>query len=375
MPMKWKRFKKERISLDYTVMLVPHSQKKPIHFKTPVWTFGVIFLGLLVLTGACLFFAGSRHQLTQVRQEKEQLEQEWKRLAEQKQLADQENEILRQEQEQQKKELQELENRTRNTLKELEDLVEREGQIRQELGLEDPDADADTDETQDTDNPEEDVPEEPPEEEEASGQEPGEAAASGQDAQEEIAAGNGMFRAASVELPISMAESEASFRAIQAEMGTLQLMLSEKTGQYEGYLSTIEEKKAAAAAEKARNEALRASIVASASSYIGNAYVYGGNDPHTGVDCSGFTKYILGNIAGVYLNRTAAAQSGQGKTVSAQEARPGDLVFYSNGTNVNHVAIYVGNGQVVHASNERVGITRSDMYYRTPVAIKNVLGD
>ena len=57
------------------------------------------------------------------------------------------------------------------------------------------------------------------------------------------------------------------------------------------------------------------------------------------------------------------------------EARPGDLVFYSNGTNVNHVAIYVGNGQVVHASNERVGITRSDMYYRTPVAIKNVLGD
>ncbi|MDE6929407.1 MAG: C40 family peptidase [Lachnospiraceae bacterium] len=51
------------------------------------------------------------------------------------------------------------------------------------------------------------------------------------------------------------------------------------------------------------------------------------------------------------------------------------MVFYSNGTNVNHVAIYVGNGQVVHASNERVGITRSDMYYRTPVAIKNVLGD
>ena len=131
------KFKKERISLDYTVMLVPHSQKKPIHFKTPVWTFGVIFLGLLVLTGTCLFFAGSRHQLTQVRREKEQLEQEWERLAEQKQLADQENEILRQEQQIQKQELEELEERTKNTLKELEDLVEREGQIRQELGLED----------------------------------------------------------------------------------------------------------------------------------------------------------------------------------------------------------------------------------------------
>ncbi len=373
MPMKWKKFKKERISLDYTVMLVPHSQKKPIHFKTPVWTFGVIFLGLLVLTGACLFFAGSRHQLIQVRQEKEQLEQEWKRLAEQKQLADQENEILRQEQEQQKKELQELENRTRNTLKELEDLVEREGQIRQELGLEE--ADPESDEIQYIDSPEGDEPEELPEEEGAPSQEPEDAAAPGPDAGQGAADSGGMLRASSVNLPITLAENEASFRAIQAEMGTLQLMLSEKTGQYEGYMSTIEEKKAAVAAEKARKEALRASIVASASSYIGNPYVYGGNDPHTGVDCSGFTRYILGNIAGVYLNRTAAAQSSQGKTVSAAEARPGDLVFYSNGSNVNHVAIYVGNGQVVHASNERVGITRSDMYYRTPVAIKNVLGD
>ena len=45
--MKWKQFKKERIFLNYTVMLLPHSQKKPIHFKTPVWTFGLIFLGLL----------------------------------------------------------------------------------------------------------------------------------------------------------------------------------------------------------------------------------------------------------------------------------------------------------------------------------------
>lgn len=320
--MKWKKFKKERISLDYTVMLVPHSQKKPIHFKTPVWTFGAIFLGLLVLTGVCLFFAGSRHQLIQVRREKEQLEQEWERLARQKQLADQENEVLRQEQELQKQELKELEERTRNTLRELEDLVEREGQIRQELGLEEIYEDT-----------------------------------------------------ARVHLPLILAENTADFQAIQAEMGILQGLLAEKTGQYDGYLSTIEEKKAAAAAEKARKEALRASIVTSASRYIGNSYVYGGNDPNTGVDCSGFTRYILGNTAGVYLSRTAAEQSNQGKSVSVAEARPGDLVFYSNGSSVNHVAIYAGNGQVIHASNERVGIVRSDMYYRTPVAVKNVLGD
>ncbi len=384
--MKWKKFKKERISLDYTVMLVPHSQKKPIHFKTPVWTFGVIFLGLLVLTGTCLFFAGSRHQLTQVRREKEQLEQEWERLAEQKQLADQENEILRQEQQIQKQELEELEERTKNTLKELEDLVEREGQIRQELGLEDirPDEAGDVDGSDgagsadslagdadsldgragDMDSPD------------GAGAGDGDSLdTAGNGDPDTSAAANGRIQIASTDLPLVLAKNTADFRAIQEELGTLQNLLSEKTGQYEGYLTTIEEKRAAAAAEKARKEALRASIVTSASSYIGNSYVYGGNDPNTGVDCSGFTRYILGHTAGVYLNRTAAEQSGQGRSVSIEEARPGDLVFYSNGSSINHVAIYVGNGQVVHASNERVGIVRSDMYYRTPVKIKNVLGD
>ena len=137
--MKWKKFKKERISLNYTVMLVPHSQKKPIHFKTPVWTFGVVILGLFVLSGACLFFAGSRagsrQQLSQVRMEKEQLEQEWEKLTEQKRLADEENEVLKEERRIQELELLELERKTRGTLKELEELVERESQIRQELGL------------------------------------------------------------------------------------------------------------------------------------------------------------------------------------------------------------------------------------------------
>ena len=141
--MKWKRFKKERISLNYTVMLLPHSQKNPIHFKTPVWTFGLIFLAILALSGTCLFFAGSRAQLEVVRQEKEQLEmekenleQEWQLLAAQKQLADEENESLRQARTVQEQKLKELEQRTRDTITELKELVEREDQIRQELGLE-----------------------------------------------------------------------------------------------------------------------------------------------------------------------------------------------------------------------------------------------
>ena len=93
--MTWKDFKKKNISLNYTVMLLPHSQKKPIHFKTPVWTFGLFFLFLLFLTGSCLFFAGSRLQLKRVKEEKAQLEQEWELLAEQKRQAEEENETLR----------------------------------------------------------------------------------------------------------------------------------------------------------------------------------------------------------------------------------------------------------------------------------------
>lgn len=384
--MKWKKFKKERISLNYTVMLVPHSQKKPIHFKTPVWTFGVAFLGLLVLTGACLFFAGSRHQLTQVRREKALLEQEWEQLAEQKRLADEENEALKEEQKLQEMELLELEQKTRNTLKDLENLVERESQIRQELGLgqvmaeaeETSGETADTEEAPDSgesEGEESDSGDRGGEDESSSDTSEEEAEVPSSDSQRLADMGSGRIRIASLDLPIILAENTASFEAIQAELGYLQSQLSEKSGQYDGYLSTIEERKAAETAEKARKKALRASIVTNALQYVGNSYVYGGNNPNTGVDCSGFTRYVLGNTAGVYLNRTAAEQSTQGRAVSREEARPGDLVFYSNGSSVNHVAIYIGDGRIVHASNERVGIVTSDMDYRTPVKIVNMLGD
>lgn len=354
--MKWKRFKKERISLNYTVMLLPHSQKKPIHFKTPVWTFGLIFLGILILSGTCLFFAGSRAQLQVVRQEKEQLEiekenleQEWQLLSAQKQMADDENESLRQARSLQEQELKELEQRTRDTITELKELVERESQIREELGLES--------------------------EQETQGEETGqvqEEAPPGGDQTGSVRAVQGDLQSAPT---FSHTKRTMSFLSIQSELSYLQDSLSQVSGQYDHYLNTIEAKKEAAAAEAERKKALRQSIVSDALQFVGNAYVYGGNDPHTGVDCSGFTRYILGHTADVYLNRTAAEQSTQGRAVSPEDARPGDLVFYSNGRSVNHVAIYAGNGRVVHASNERVGITESDMYYRTPVRIMNVLGD
>lgn len=354
--MKGKKNKKDWLSLNYTVMLLPHSQKKPIHFKTPVWTFGLFFLGLLVLSGTCLFFAGSRHQLKEVQKEKEQLEVEWELLAEQKRTADKENEALRQAREAQEKELKELEQRTRDTLKELEALVERENQIREELGLQQIVTGTEGDE----------------------GEPEGLSEVPGPDRLLFTGLVGGGLSAASIRFPASAAGTSPDFyiaESVDDELDYLQDSLSRKNSQYDGYLDSIQEKKEAEAAEQARKEALRGSIVSYALQFIGNRYVYGGNDPNTGVDCSGFTRYVLRNTAGVYLNRTAASQSVQGRTVSAGEARPGDLVFYSNGSYVNHVAIYIGNGQVVHASNERVGITKSNMYYRKPFRIVNVLGD
>ena len=76
---------------------------------------------------------------------------------------------------------------------------------------------------------------------------------------------------------------------------------------------------------------------------------------------------------GVYLPHSAAAQSGYGTKISASEAKPGDLFFYSNGSRINHVAMYIGGGMVIHASNPRDGIKISNAYYRHPVKIGRVM--
>ena len=110
-------------------------------------------------------------------------------------------------------------------------------------------------------------------------------------------------------------------------------------------------------------------IVDYAKQYVGNPYVYGGNSLTNGVDCSGFTQQVFGNN-GISLARTAADQSQGGQDVSMDDLQAGDLLFYDNGGYVGHVAIYCGDGTVVHASNEETGITISDADYRTPVSAK-----
>lgn len=126
------------------------------------------------------------------------------------------------------------------------------------------------------------------------------------------------------------------------------------------------------AREKVDPESLqREEVVRFALQFVGNPYVYGGTDPNRGADCSGFTSYVMRHAAGVSLSHSSRVQAGEGKPVS--EPKPGDLVFYASGGRINHVAIYIGNGQIVHASTERTGIKTSPWQYRTPYKIVDVL--
>lgn len=88
-------------------------------------------------------------------------------------------------------------------------------------------------------------------------------------------------------------------------------------------------------------------LVAQASKYIGTKYVYGGTSP-SGFDCSGLVQYSLRKL-GVSIARSSSAQYGYGVAVSKSNLQPGDLVFFSRGGGISHVAIYAGNGQVIHA--------------------------
>lgn len=130
-------------------------------------------------------------------------------------------------------------------------------------------------------------------------------------------------------------------------------------------------------AEEAANAAAsrRSKVVNYALQFVGNPYVWGGTSLTKGADCSGFTMQVMKQF-GVSLPHYSGAQAKMGKPVKSSEMRPGDLIFYANsGGTVNHVAMYIGNGQIVHAASKKSGIKISTWNYRTPVAIRNVLGD
>lgn len=109
------------------------------------------------------------------------------------------------------------------------------------------------------------------------------------------------------------------------------------------------------AAPASANAASAATI---AQNYVGCSYVYGGSSPE-GFDCSGFTSYCYAQ-AGISLGRTTYAQANQGTAVSRSELQAGDLIVFKG---TNHVGIYVGNGQFIHASNPSIGVVYDSINY------------
>lgn len=125
----------------------------------------------------------------------------------------------------------------------------------------------------------------------------------------------------------------------------------------------------AAAQEAAQTASARQNLVDYALQFVGGSYRAGGNDPHTGVDCSGFVRYVMQHGAGISMNRSSSSQATQGQAISSSQMQPGDLLFYSGGSGINHVAMYIGDGKIVHASTYATGIKISKWNYRNPVKI------
>ena len=129
------------------------------------------------------------------------------------------------------------------------------------------------------------------------------------------------------------------------------------------------------AASYSDNQELRDSLVEYALQFVGNPYVNGGNSLTNGTDCSGFTKLIYAEY-GYSLGRTPASQlSSAGRSVDFSEIQKGDVICYSSngGKSCTHVAIYIGDGMVVHAANSKKGICTQKAQYSTIMGVKNII--
>lgn len=121
------------------------------------------------------------------------------------------------------------------------------------------------------------------------------------------------------------------------------------------------------------NSSLRNDVVNYALKFVGNRYVWGGESLTNGADCSGFVQSIYADF-GYSIPRTSREQAaGAGVKVSEGDLQPGDLIFYGSGGTVNHVAMYIGNGKIVHAANSRQGIITSQYKYRDIYCIRRVI--
>ena len=121
-----------------------------------------------------------------------------------------------------------------------------------------------------------------------------------------------------------------------------------------------------AATKAAKEKVSRTALVAYAKQFVGNPYVFGGTSLTNGADCSGFVMRVYEKFD-ISTGRNTKQQANNGREISIDDVQPGDLIFYGSGGEISHVAIYMGDGRVVHAANSKSGIITSSMTYRTPI--------
>ena len=163
------------------------------------------------------------------------------------------------------------------------------------------------------------------------------------------------------------------------ENGWIKFLLDDEEAYVSGEYVDVEERleKAVTLTELKYGQGVsdvRVDLVQYAKQFVGNPYVWGGTSLTNGADCSGFTLSIYKKY-GVSLPHHAASQAQLGTKVEYSSAQPGDLVFYAKNGRINHVAIYIGNGQVIHASSPKTGIKISSWNYRTPAGIRRYLAN
>lgn len=121
---------------------------------------------------------------------------------------------------------------------------------------------------------------------------------------------------------------------------------------------------------------LRVAICDYAKKWIGTKYVWGGNSLTKGIDCSGLVQQVYKNY-GYSTPRVSRDMAKTYKTISKAELKPGDLVFYGNASTgyINHVAIYIGNGQIIHSSTNYNGVAISSMYFYSIIKYARIIND
>lgn len=122
------------------------------------------------------------------------------------------------------------------------------------------------------------------------------------------------------------------------------------------------------------SSAIGTAMVEFAKQFLGNPYVWGGTSLTNGADCSGYVQQIYANF-GYSIPRTSREQSQYGTQIPLEEAQPGDLIFYANNGTVYHVVMYMGNGQVIHASSRKTGIKTSGIDYAHAVWATRIISD